>query len=93
MGAFYLDGLCKCNQPELIMPTTVEILKARHHARALGVLEAIQRDLTATMDNMEHLINTVPTGANRNAITEVNIQLGQLRVDLANIYKTMREQK
>lgn len=56
---------------------------------AMGVVACIRMDLGATMTMMEHLINLVPTGPDRNAITEVSIRLASIRVELALINRTM----
>lgn len=61
----------------------------QNQQEAMGVVACIRMDLTATMTMLEHLINLVPSGPDRNAITEVNIKLAQLRVDLANINAAM----
>lgn len=64
-----------------------------NHQQALGVIACIRLGLAGAMSMLELLINLVPTGSTRNAITEINIKLGQLRVDLANINDAMANQR
>lgn len=66
--------------------------RTQNHDQAMAVTNCVRLDLGATMSMLEYLINLVPSGSTRNAITEVNIKLGQLRVDLANIAASMEQQ-